>query len=63
MSRICGDPAVGRHVAMDQCRHGARLWNDLNNYYALLASLTQLGNLEACFLTGIPIVFTDNHNP
>jgi hypothetical protein len=63
MRRICGDPAIGRRVATDRCRCGVRSWNDLDNYYVLLASLTQLGNLEACFLTGVPMVFTDNQRP
>jgi hypothetical protein len=62
MHRMCGDPAIGHHVAMDWCRCGVRSWNDLDNYYGLLGSLTQLGNLEACFLTEIPMVFTENYN-
>ena len=33
------------------------------NYYALLASLTQVWNLEACFLTEIQTVFMEKHNP
>jgi hypothetical protein len=37
--------------------------DDLGNYYALLASLTQLGNPEACFLIEIPIIFEENHWP
>jgi hypothetical protein len=61
MRRICGNPVVGRR-ALHQCRH--RLgWDDLNNYYTLLASLTQPDNPEACFLTGIPIVFDENRRP
>ena len=63
MRHIYGDPAIGHRVAMDWCRHEARLWNDLDNYYALLASLTQLGNPEACILTRIPMEFVDNHSP
>ena len=63
MCRIYGDPAIGRHVAMDRCRRVARSWNDLDNYYALLGSLTQLGNPNAYLLTRIPMVFVDNHSP
>jgi hypothetical protein len=63
MCRFCGDPTIGRRVAMDWCKCGVMSWNDLANYYALLASLTQLSNSEACFLTRIPMVFMDNHNP
>jgi hypothetical protein len=40
MRCICGNRAVGRRVAMDRCRRGARSWNNLNNYYALFSSLT-----------------------
>jgi len=62
MRRICGNPAIGRRMALDRCKHGWG-WDDLSNYYALLASLTQLSNSEACFLTGIQIVFKENHSP
>ena len=54
MSRICCNPTVGRRVALDQCRRGLG-WDDVGNYYALLSSLTQLSNPEACFLTMIPM--------
>ena len=37
--------------------------NDLINYFALLARLTQVNNLEACLLIGIQTVFTENHSP
>jgi hypothetical protein len=49
-------------VALDWCEREWG-WNDLGNYFALLVNLTQLGNLEAYFLTGIPIVFEENHRP
>jgi len=62
MHCICGNPTICRRVALHQCR--CRLgWDDLGNYYTLLASLTQLGNPEACFLIGIPIVFEENNSP
>ena len=60
MRRICGNPAIGRRMVLDQCRHGLG-WDDVGNYYALLSSLTQLGNSEACFLIGIPMVFEETH--
>ena len=63
MRHICSDPTISRRMAMDRCRRGARSWNDLDVYYALFASLTQLHNLEAYILTRIPMVFTDNHSP
>jgi hypothetical protein len=47
---------------MDQFRH-ERTWDDPVDYEALLASLTQVGNLEACFLTGIQTVFMEKHSP
>jgi len=49
-------------VALDQCRH--RLgWDDVDDYYTLVSSLTQCSNLEACFLTGITMVFEETHGP
>ena len=48
--------------ALHRCRRGLG-WGNLGNYYALLASLTQLNNLEACFLTGIPMVFEKPKGP
>ena len=62
MRHISFNPAIGRHVALDQCRHGLG-WDDVGGYYALLSSLTQLGNPKACFLTGIPMVFKKTHRP
>ena len=62
MHHICGNPTIDWRVALDQCKH--RLgWNDVGNYYALLSSLTQLGNLEACFLIGMLMVFEETHKP
>jgi hypothetical protein len=40
-----------------------RTWDDPIKYEALLASLTQVGNPEACFLTGIQTIFMEKHNP
>jgi hypothetical protein len=62
MHRICGNLAIGRRVALDQCRRGLG-WDDVSDYYALLSSLTQLDNSEACFLTKIPMVFEETHMP
>jgi hypothetical protein len=61
MCRICGDPAVDRCLALDRFRR-KRTWDDPIDYEALLASLTQIGNLEACFLTGIQNVFMEKHS-
>jgi hypothetical protein len=61
MCRICGNPAIGRHLALDRFRR-ERTWDDPIDYEALLASLTQVGNLEACFLTRIQTVFMEKHS-
>jgi hypothetical protein len=60
---ICGDPTVGRCMTLDWCRHGARSSNNRINYFTLLARLTQVGNPETCFLTGIQTVLVENHCP
>jgi len=62
MRHIYGHPTVGRHLALDRFRRG-RTGVDPVNYYALLASLTQVGNLEACFLIGIQTIFMEKHSP
>ena len=62
MHCICGDPAIGRRLALDRFKCG-RMWDDPIDYEALLASLTQVGNSEACFLTRIQTVFMDKHSP
>ena len=61
MHCIYGDSAVGRCLALDRFRHG-RTWDDPVDYEALLASLTQVGNLEACFLTWIQTVFMEKQS-
>jgi hypothetical protein len=63
MCGICDDPAVDRCMVVDQCRRGVRSSNDLVNYFALLARLTQVDNLEACLLIGIQTIFVENHSP
>jgi len=62
MRRICSNPAIGRCLALDRfrCR---RTWDDLVDYKGLLASLTQVSNLEACFLTRIQTIFMEKHSP
>ena len=62
MRHIYGDPAVGRCLALDQFRCG-RTWDDPIDYEALLASLTHVGNAEACFLTKIQTVFMEKDSP
>ena len=62
MHHIYGDPTIGRRLTLDQFTRG-RMWNDSIDYEALLASLTQVGDLEASFLTGIQTVFREKHSP
>ena len=62
MRRICGDPAIGWRLALNQFRCG-RTWDDPIDYEALLASLTHVGNAEACFLTKIQTVFMEKDSP
>ena len=62
MHRICSDPTIGQHLALDWFRHG-RTWDDPVNYEALLSSLTQVGNPEASLLTKIQTVLMENHSP
>ena len=39
------------------------MWDGPIDYEALLASLTQLDNPEACFFTRIQTLFMENHTP
>jgi len=59
MHHICGEPTVYRCLALDRYRRGST-WDDTIDYEALLASL---GNLEACFFSGIRTLFMENHSP
>ena len=52
MHYICGNLTIGQRLGLDRFRRG-RTWDDPIDYKALLASLTQVGNSKACFLTGI----------
>ena len=61
MHHIYGDPAIGRCLALDRFKHG-RTGADPIDYYALLASLTHVDNMEACFLIGIQTIFMEKHS-
>ncbi|OEL19191.1 hypothetical protein BAE44_0019790 [Dichanthelium oligosanthes] len=52
----CGDRAVGRRVALE--REGAMRWSDNERYLAVVGGLSGAGNPEACFLSGLTLVFT-----
>ena len=62
MRRIYSDPTIGQRLALDRVKRSRTGANPIN-YYALLASLTQVGNLEACFLTRIQTVLMEKHSP
>jgi len=59
---ICGNPTISRCLSLDWVRRG-RMGANPVNYYTLLASLTQVNNTEACFLTRIQTVFMEKHSP
>ena len=61
MRSICGDLAVGQRLALDRFRSGRTGANPVV-YYALLASLTQVSNPKACFLTWIQITFIEKQS-
>uniref|UniRef100_K3ZM59 F-box domain-containing protein n=1 Tax=Setaria italica TaxID=4555 RepID=K3ZM59_SETIT len=53
MHRACGDPSVGRRVALLRTYWEDMQWNELDRYYILLALLVGVGNPEACTIKGI----------
>ena len=63
MRRACGDPSVGRRVALLKTYWEDMQWNEPDRYYALLALLVGVGNPEACTLTGIVDFFTAPSHP
>ncbi|RLM91810.1 hypothetical protein C2845_PM08G10500 [Panicum miliaceum] len=56
MRRVCGEPQVGRCVALERFAD-EMAWQNPDGYDTLLVHLTEIGNLEACFLTGIEVAF------
>jgi len=56
MRAACGDRAVGRRVALER-EAVAMLWSDAERYLAVVGSLAGAGNPEACFLSGVALVF------
>ena len=56
MRRVSNNTAVGRRMALE--RFAVELqWNDRKGYDVLLDCLTHIRNLEACFLSGMDILF------
>ncbi|RLM56312.1 hypothetical protein C2845_PM10G12420 [Panicum miliaceum] len=56
MRRVCYNLEVGRSVATERFTDHME-WNKPDGYDALLARLTQIDNPEACFITGLGVVF------
>ncbi|RLM70237.1 hypothetical protein C2845_PM17G07440 [Panicum miliaceum] len=56
MLRLCGEPEVGRRVALRRFADDMS-WDDPVGYATLVSCLTKVGNPEACFLTGMEVVF------
>lgn len=56
MYNVCKDGAVGRRVALQ--REEVMKWQDNGRYVAVVNHLADAGNPEACFIVGLPLVFT-----
>ncbi|RLM66299.1 hypothetical protein C2845_PM16G00080 [Panicum miliaceum] len=56
MLRVCGEPEVGRRVALGQFADDMS-WDDPVGYPTLVGRLTKVGNPEACFLTWFEVLF------
>jgi hypothetical protein len=60
MRRVCGHDDVGRRLLIEGIRDEISwVWNP-TAYKAFLAMLIGLGNLEACFLSGIKAFFIEH---
>jgi hypothetical protein len=60
MRRVCGHGDVGKRLSIEGIRDEISwVWNP-TAYKAFLAMLTGLGNLEACFLSGIKAFFIEH---
>uniref|UniRef100_K3ZNZ4 F-box domain-containing protein n=1 Tax=Setaria italica TaxID=4555 RepID=K3ZNZ4_SETIT len=53
MHRVCGDPSIGRRMALITMYWEDMQWNEPDRYHALLALLVGVGNPEACTIKGI----------
>ncbi|KAG2587234.1 hypothetical protein PVAP13_5NG126900, partial [Panicum virgatum] len=52
LCRVASDRSVGQRITMHRFAPGL-LWNDIDAYIALLAHLTNIGNPEAYYISGI----------
>jgi hypothetical protein len=57
MRRVCSHGDVGRRLSIEAIRDEISLMWNPTTYKAFLAMLSGLGNLEACFLSGIKAFF------
>ena len=63
MCRACGDPSVGRRMALLRTYWEYMQWNEPDRYYALLTLLVGVGNPEAYTLTRIVDFFAAPSHP
>ena len=56
MRRMCRNPEVGRRINLGRVSSSNR-WQHTIAYQALLHRLTNIGNPQACFVTGMHAVF------
>ena len=56
MRRLCRNPEVGRHINLGRVSSTNR-WRNTIAYKALVQSLTNIGNPQECFITGMCAVF------
>jgi hypothetical protein len=61
MCRVCNNAAIGRRVAQERFAMELQ-WNNRKGYDALLDCLTRIRNQEACFLSGMDILFVENYS-
>jgi hypothetical protein len=56
MHRVCKNPKVGRHINLGLVS-SSNTWRNTIAYQALLHRVTNIGNPQACFITGMHAVF------
>ncbi|RLN00311.1 hypothetical protein C2845_PM06G28460 [Panicum miliaceum] len=58
MRRVCRDTEVGRRISVERLADDMA-WDDPDGYHTVLPRLAQVSNREACFITGMHVVFLD----
>jgi hypothetical protein len=56
MLHVCRTTQVGRHIAVEWVSNDIA-WHNTNEYQTLLHRVAKVGNLEACFISGMHLVF------